>query len=101
MSYEVLIITVVLNVLATFSLWRKVSSKSNRGPTLNKKAATALWRSDPIIPKHDPPKAAGGEFSSLARDVDRRFFADFRYFAYVSNLWLADESVSIGSSKDK
>jgi hypothetical protein len=58
---------------------------------LNKKAATALWRSDPIVPKHDPPETAGGEYSSLADDVDRQFFADFRSFAAVMNWWLADE----------
>ena len=77
----------------TFSLWRKLASKSNRGPTLNKKAAAALWRSDPIVPKHNPPKVAGGEFSSVARDVDRRFFADFKDFADVINWWLAGESI--------
>jgi hypothetical protein len=91
MTYEVLIIIVVINAVVTLSLWRKVASKSNRGPKLNKKAATALWRSDPIIPKHDPPKTAGGEYSSMARDIDRRFFADFKDFADVVNWWLADE----------
>jgi hypothetical protein len=91
MTYEVLIIILVINAVATLSLWRKVASKSNRGPKLNKKAATALWRSDPIIPKHDPPKTAGGEYSSTARNIDRRFFADFKDFADVVNWWLADE----------
>ena len=55
MTYDVLVIIVALNVVATSSLWRKVATKSNRGPTLNKKAAAALWRSDPIVPRHDPP----------------------------------------------
>jgi hypothetical protein len=91
MTYEVLIIIVVINAVATLSLWRKVATKSNRSPKLNEKAATALWRSDPIIPKHDRPKAAGGKWSSLARDVDRQFFADFQDFAEVVNWWLADE----------
>ena len=76
MSFEVLIIIVVINAVATASLWRKVASKSNRGPSLNTKATTALWHSDPITPKHDPPKAAGGEYSSLASAADRHFFAD-------------------------
>jgi terminase small subunit-like protein len=67
------------------SLWRKVATKSNVGPTLNKKVAAALWRSEPIAPKHNPPKAAGGKFLSLARDVDRQFFADFKEFADVVN----------------
>jgi hypothetical protein len=90
-NYEALIIIVVVNVFVTLALWRKVMSKSNRGPELNEKAATALWRSDPIIPKHDPPKVAGGEFASLAREIDQRFFADFKDFADVVNWWLADE----------
>lgn len=91
MNYDVLVIVVVLNVLATFSLWRKVATKSNVGPTLNKKAAAALWRSDPIVPEHDPPKVAGGDFSSFAGDDDRLFFADFKDFADVVNWWLAGE----------
>jgi hypothetical protein len=94
MSYEVLMIIVVINAVVTLSLWRKVAGKSNRGPKLNKKAASALWHSDPIVPKHDPPKAAGGQFSSLADDDDRRFFADFRDFANVVNRWLAKEYIA-------
>jgi hypothetical protein len=94
MTYDVLGIIVVLNVLATFTLWRKIASKSSPGPILNKKAAAALWRSDPIVPKHDPPKTAGGKFSSLAREDDRRFFADFKDFADVVNWWLAGEFIA-------
>lgn len=91
MTYEALIIIVLINAFVTLSLWRKVARKSGRGPKLKKKAATALWRSDPIIPKHDPPNTAGGEYSSLARGIDRQFFADFKDFADVVNWWLADE----------
>jgi hypothetical protein len=91
MNYDILAIIVVLNVLATFSLWRKVATKSSIGPRLNEKAAAALWRSDPIVPKHDPPKVTGGNFSSFAGDDDRLFFADFKDFADVVNWWLADE----------
>jgi hypothetical protein len=90
-TYEVLIFIVALNAVATLSLWRAVASKSNRGPKLNKKAANALWHGDPIVPKHDPPKSAGGKLSSLARDGDRRFLADFTDFADVVNWWLSDE----------
>jgi hypothetical protein len=50
-------------------------------------------RREPITPKHDPPKVAGGAFSSLASDDDRRFFVDFADFADVVNWWLADEHV--------
>jgi len=78
MTYEVLVIIAVINAAATLLLWQKVASKSIRGrPKLTKKAATALWRSQPIIPKHDPPKTVGGEYSSLAGDIDRQFFANF------------------------
>jgi hypothetical protein len=88
MTYEILAIVVAINAAITLSLWRKVS---NRGRfKLNKKAAAALWRSDPIIPKHDPPKIVGGEFSSLELDYHRQFFADFREFADVLNRWFAD-----------
>lgn len=68
-----------------------MTNKSSRCPQLNQKAATALWRSDPIIPQHNPPKTAGGEYSSLAHAADLRFFVDFRSFADVVNWWLADE----------
>src|SRR5687767_11466818 len=78
MTYEVLVIIVVINAIVTLSLWRKVARSSRGRPKLNKKAATALWRSDPIIPKHDPPKTVGGEWSSTADEIDRQFFADFR-----------------------
>ncbi|MGY3558799.1 hypothetical protein ACVWXP_002068 [Bradyrhizobium sp. USDA 4463] len=94
MSYEVLTIIVVINAIATLSLWRLVASKSHRGPRLKKKAAAALWRSDPIVPKHDPPQAAGGDFSLMVRDGDRLFFADFMEFANVVNRWLANEFVA-------
>ncbi|KRR14542.1 hypothetical protein [Bradyrhizobium valentinum] len=91
MTYEVLIIIVALNALATVSLWRKVASKSSRGPQLNKKAADALWRGEPVKPKHDPPNFAKSQWSFMADDVHRQFFDDFRKFADVANWWFADE----------
>ena len=93
MTYEVLFIIVIINAVVTLFLVRKVEG-SNQRPKLNKKAATALWRSDPIIPKHEPPKAAGGDFPSLVGDDDRLFFADFKDFADVMNWWLADKYVA-------
>lgn len=69
MSYEFLTTVVVINAIATFLLWRKLASKTTNRPKLKKWAATELWDSAPIVPRHDPPKAAGGEYSSLARDV--------------------------------
>jgi len=91
MSYEVLITIVVINAFVTVALWRQVSRKANKPLGLNKKAATALWCSNPIVPRHDPPKVAGGKASGLAHDVDRLFFADFKEFAHVANWWLADQ----------
>jgi len=88
MTYEVLIIIVVINAVATLTIWRKVASKSNRGrPRLNNKAATALWRSD-------PPDVAGGKYPSLADDVDQLFFVDFKDFADVVNWWLGNEAIA-------
>jgi hypothetical protein len=93
MTYEYLTILVVLNVVVTLALLTKASNQTKGRPKLKKKAAKALWRSDPVTNKSDPPKVAGGEFSSLAYDVDRRFFADFRDFADVTNWWLGDDFV--------
>lgn len=77
MSYEVLVTLAVINAIATILLWRKVASgKINERPRLKKKAATALWRSGPIVPRHNPPKAVDS-----VRDTDRLFFADFKDFA--------------------
>src|SRR5947209_11408696 len=88
MTYDVLVIIVVINVVFTLLLWRQVGNKSNRGLKLNKKVSTALWHSDPIVPKHDPPNT---KFSSSADDIEQQFLADFRDFADVVNWWLADE----------
>jgi hypothetical protein len=89
MSYEVLTTIVVINAIVTFWLWRQVAIKTNRRPRLKEKAAKALWDSDPIVPRHDPPKAAGSGFSSLVCNADKVFFADFKEFANNVNTWLA------------
>jgi hypothetical protein len=94
MNYKVLVAIVVINALGTVSLWRMMATKAGRPAGLNKRAAKALWHSDPISPKHDPPKVAGGDFPSLANDVDKVFFADFREFADVVNWFLADKYVA-------
>jgi hypothetical protein len=94
MTWDGLTILAVTNAVVTFLLWGKIANMSSGRPKLNKKAAKALWRSEPIVPKHDPPKAAGGEWQSLARDVDRLFFADFKDFADVVNSFLAGEYVA-------
>jgi hypothetical protein len=91
MSYDFLTTIVVINAIVTISLWRQLASKTTNRPKLKKWAATALWDRAPIVPRHDPPKAAGGKYPALVDDVDRLFFADFKDFADVVNWWLADE----------
>jgi hypothetical protein len=94
MSYEVLVAIVAINAIVTLSLWRMMATKAGRPAGLNKKAAKALWHSDPIVPQHDPPKLVGGVLSSLARDDDRTFFEDFKEFADVVNWWFGGEYVA-------
>ena len=94
MSNEVLIAIVAINAVVTLSLWRMMAAKANRPAGLNKKAAKALWHSDPIVPRHDPPKVVGGDFRSFVHDADRTFFDDFKEFADVANWLLADEYVA-------
>jgi hypothetical protein len=91
MSYEFLATIVVINAFVTFALWRQVSRKATNPAGLNKKAAKALWGSAPIVPRHNPPTAPGGQFSGLAGQEDRLFFTDFREFADIVNRWLADD----------
>jgi hypothetical protein len=88
MTFEILSILVVLNLGVTFSLWR---TAARRPPRAKKKFLKKLMHSEPITPKHDPPKVAGGQFASLAGDDDHRFFSDFAEFADVVNWWLSDE----------
>jgi hypothetical protein len=87
MWLETLTIIVVVNVVVTYSL------AAQRQPKLKKKFRKQLYGTNPITPKHQPPKAIGGKFESLVRKQDRVFFADFADFASVVNWWLADEHV--------
>jgi hypothetical protein len=96
MSYEVLVAIVVINAIVTISLWRQIATKANRPARPYKKAAKALWHSDPIVPRHDPPKVVGADFPSVADDADRMFFDDFKEFADVVNWWLAEGEYSAG-----
>jgi hypothetical protein len=89
MSYEVLVAIVAINAITTLSLWRMMATKAKRPAGLNKKAAKALWHSDPIVPRHNPPNVPGGRYSSLHSDEDKAFFFDFQEFADVANQWLA------------
>jgi hypothetical protein len=60
MTYEVVVIIVVINAIATFSLWRKLASKSSRGPILNKKSShCALAQRDAADGRRRPIFVAG------------------------------------------
>ena len=85
MTFEILSILVVLNLGVTFSLWR---TAARRPLTAEKKFLQKLMRSEPITPKHNPPKVAGGDFAVVASDAYRQFFSDFTEFADVVNWWL-------------
>jgi hypothetical protein len=87
---EVLAVIVGLMAVAIINLSREAARKP---PRPNKRFLKELLHSEPITPKHNPPKAAGGEYSGLVDDEDRRFFADFAEFADVVNWWLAEEYV--------
>lgn len=93
MSYEFLTTIVVINAFVTLVLWLQLRRKATKPAGLNKKTAKALWDGVPLVPRHDPPNAPGGQFSGLASQEDRLFFADFREFANVVNRWLADDFI--------
>jgi hypothetical protein len=87
-SFEVLSIVVILNVMATIALWR---SSARKPAKLKKKFIAALRTDKPIVPNHRSPKAVGESIG--LRDEDRQFFGDFEDFANVVNWWLADPHV--------
>jgi hypothetical protein len=93
MSYEVLSFIVAVNAVVTFSLIRALwQMDATKGPTrLNKKFAKLLWHSDPIVPRHDPPKIdfSQREFQGVYA-YRREFFLDFKEFADVMNSALAE-----------
>ena len=88
MTFEILSILVVLNLGVTFSLWRTAARRPLRP---KKKFLQKLMRSEPITPKHNPPKVAGGDYAVVASDAYRQFFSDFTEFADVVNWWLSHE----------
>jgi hypothetical protein len=93
MSYETVVAIVVCNAAATLLIFLGMLgmgfTKANRPVRLPRKATKLLWRSDPIVPKHDPPE--GPE-----HDADRVFFEDFKDFAHVINWHLSDKYVGSG-----
>jgi hypothetical protein len=88
MSFNVLVVIVVLNALATITLWRDAERKPER---LKKRFIKALLGSKPIEPKHRQPKTIGEGWG--VHDEDRKFFRDFADFAEVVNWWFSDPHV--------
>jgi hypothetical protein len=76
-------VIVVLNVLATITLWQTAARRPEK---LKKKFINALLHSQPIEPKHRQPKTIGEGWG--VHDQDRKFFAEFENFAEVVNWWL-------------
>ncbi len=90
MAFEIIVVIVFINAMATIALWQAAARKPEK---LKKKFFNALLHSDPIVPKHRPPKAIGEGFESLVREGHQKFFEDFEDFADVVNWWFADEYV--------
>jgi hypothetical protein len=83
MADGILIVIVALNVMATITLWREAARRPHR---LKKKFITALWRTSPIVPKHQRPKMIGETCPSLVTERDQFFFDDFAELADVVNV---------------
>jgi hypothetical protein len=80
-----LTVIVLVNVGVTIALWLE-STRRPPQPKLKKKFVKRLLHSEPITPKHQPPKTIGGGFKS------DEFFDDFDDFANVVNRGFADWS---------
>jgi hypothetical protein len=97
MSFDVVFYIVVINAFVTFGLVRWLRgidlTKVNRPARLPKEAAKMLWRSDPIVPKHDPPNVDVRKFTGIFARARQEFFVDFKEFADVFNRWLAEKNV--------
>jgi hypothetical protein len=91
MSFDILTVIVFLNVAVTIKLLSDVARRQQ--PNFKKKFIKRLLQSEPITPKHQPPKTIGDGFESLVSKEGRLFFHDFVDFAAVVNWWLADEYV--------
>jgi hypothetical protein len=87
MTFEILSIIVLLNVVATIALWRTAARRPER---LKRRFRNRLWRSNPITPKHQPPPPLKEDAWGVDKH-DLQFFSDFKEFANVVNWWLADE----------
>lgn len=82
MWFNLLVVIVTLNALATISLWQVAARRPEK---VKRKFFSALLNSEPITPRHQPPRAIGEGLGSYVSDEDRRFFRDFDDFAEVVN----------------
>jgi hypothetical protein len=92
MSFNILTIIVLVNAVVTFGLLLEAKRRPGQ-PNFKKKFIKRLLQSEPITPKHQPPKTIGGNFQSMVRKEHQLFFDDFADFVEVVNRWLEDEHV--------
>jgi hypothetical protein len=84
MSFNILFMIDVLNVIATITLWQTAARRPEK---VKKKFFAALMDNKPIVPRHQRPKSIGEGWGVY--DQDRKFFADFEDFADIVNWWFA------------
>jgi hypothetical protein len=84
MTFEILTIIVLLNVVATIELWRRAARRPEK---LKKKFCDRLWWGNPITPKHEPPPPLK---TGMGVRNPEQFSSDFEDFANVINWHLVD-----------
>jgi hypothetical protein len=88
MTFETLVYIIVLvNLTLTIELWRRAARRPEK---LKRKFLNQLWRTKPIMPKHQPapPLEAG---MGVKKDP-AKFSSDFEVFANVINCYLIDRA---------
>jgi hypothetical protein len=88
-SFHILTIVVFLNAIGTINLWQTAARRPEK---LKKKFRNRLWRSEPIVPKHQPPPPLNEKAYGVHKET-LQFFNDFEDFANVVNSWLADPDI--------
>jgi hypothetical protein len=87
MTFETFVyIIVFVNLALTIELSSRIAAL--RPEKLKRKFRNRLWRSKPIVPKHQPPPPL--EKGYAVGDAELQFFSDFEDFADVINSWLTD-----------
>jgi len=79
MTFEILTIIVLLNVVATIELWRRAARRPEKP---KKKFRDCLWWGNPITPKHEPPPPLK---TGMGVRNPEQFSSDFEDFANVIN----------------